>query len=303
MELRHLRYFLAVAEERNFTRAAKRLHMAQPPLTRQIRSLEVELGVTLFDRSSYHIELTHAGELLAAEVREILQRVTGAVDRVRQAARGDTGGVRVGFTESASFNELVPRSLQKFRARFPEVDLMLEERESTELSRGLVDGRIDAAFVRPPLQVDEGIQLHLLASEEMVVAVPVGHRLATRKEIALLDLAAETFILYPRSVRPGLADQVIAACEAAGFSPKTGQYAPQLSSTVNLVAASLGISIVPQSMQRLQANAVQYLHLRGAALRAQLGIAHRSDERAAAVLNFVALARAQAERTEVPDTS
>lgn len=299
MELRHLRYFLAVAEELNFTRAARRLHIAQPPLTQQIKALEAEIGVTLIDRSAYRIELTDAGRAFAAEVSRILGDVRNAVLVAKRAARSAAGQVRVGFTASASFNPLVTRAFLTFRSDFPGVDVTLEESHSTELALALHEGRIDAAFVRPPLTAD-GILVHPLEEEGMVVAVARGHRLAGRKGIQLRELADERFILYPRTVRPGLADTVVAACEQAGFVPKVEQYAPQLSSTINLVATSLGISIVPRSMQGLQPHAVAYLPIRGRPLTALLGIAHRAAESFAPVLEFVSTARAIATSGKAP---
>jgi DNA-binding transcriptional LysR family regulator len=299
MELRHLRYFLAVAEELNFTRAARRLHIAQPPLTQQIKALEAEIGVTLIDRSAYRIELTDAGRAFAAEVSRILGDVRNAVLVAKRAARSAAGQVRVGFTASASFNPLVTSAFLTFRSDFPGVDVTLEESHSTELALALHEGRIDAAFVRPPLTAD-GILVYPLEEEEMVVAVARGHRLARRKGIHLRELEAERFILYPRTVRPGLADTVVAACEQAGFVPKVEQYAPQLSSTINLVATSLGISIVPRSMQGLQPHAVTYLPIRGRPLTALLGIAHRTAESSAPVLEFVSTARAIATSGKSP---
>jgi len=291
MELRHLRYFLAVAEELNFTRAAERLGISQPPLTQQVKALEAELGVTLLDRSAYRIELTDAGRIFAAEAARILGDARSAVQAARRAATGAAGRVRVGFTDSASFNPLVTATLRSFRSDYPAVEVSLEEHPSTELIVGLRQGRVDAAFVRPPLPTQRGLALDLLEKEPLVVAVPSGHPLVARREVDLGSLAAETFILYPRAVRPGLADTVVAACEAAGFTPKVAQYAPQLSSTINLVAASLGISIVPDSMRCLQARAVAYLPLRGEPLHAQLGIAYRTEEGSAVVHNFIQAAR------------
>jgi DNA-binding transcriptional LysR family regulator len=291
MELRHLRYFLAVAEELNFTRAAARLGISQPPLTQQVKALEAELGVTLLDRSAYRIELTDAGRIFAAEAARILGDARSAVQAARRAATGATGRVRVGFTESASFNSLVTSTLRSFRSEYPAVEISLEEHPSTELIETLREGRLDAAFVRPPLPVQRGLALDLLEKEPLVAAVPSGHPLAGRPRVALGALAGETFILYPRAVRPGLADTVIAACEAAGFTPKVGQYAPQLSSTINLVAASLGISLVPESMRCLQARAVTYLPLRGEPLHALLGIAYRTDAGSSVVRNFIDTAR------------
>ena len=291
MELRHLRYFLAVAEELNFTRAAERLGISQPPLTQQVKALEAELGVALLDRSAYRIELTDAGRIFAAEAARILGDARSAMQAARRAATGATGRVRVGFTESASFNPLVTSSLRSFRSDYPAVEVSLEEHPSTELIVALREGRIDTAFVRPPLPAERGLTLDLLEKEPLVVAVPSGHILARRQQVDLGALAAETFILYPRAVRPGLADTVVAACEAAGFTPKVGQYAPQLSSTINLVAASLGISIVPDSMRCLQAGAVTYVPLCGEPLHALLGIAYRVDEGSVVVHNFIAAAR------------
>jgi DNA-binding transcriptional LysR family regulator len=193
MELRHLRYFQAVAEELNFTRAARRLHIAQPPLTQQIKALEAEMGVTLIDRSAYRIELTDAGRAFAAEVGRILGEVRNAVLVAKRAARSAAGQVRVGFTASASFNPLVTSALRTFRSEYPDIVVSLEESQSTALA--LREGRIDAAFVRSPLSAD-GIVVHLLEKEEMVVAVARGRRLARRKAVLLRDLQAETFILY-----------------------------------------------------------------------------------------------------------
>jgi DNA-binding transcriptional LysR family regulator len=287
MELRHLRYFLAVAEELNFTRAAKRLNIAQPPLTQQIKALEAEMGVTLFDRTGYRVELTDAGRSFMPQVARILADTRNAVLVAQRAAAGEVGHVRVGFTESASFNPLVTAAFRNFRAGYPEVELSLEESPSTVLATALREGRLDAAFVRPPLRADDGITLHLIDEEEMVVAVPSGHPLAQLPDLEIRDLAEETFVLYPRAERPGLADTVIAACEKAGFAPKVKQYTPQLSSTINLVAASLGISIVPRSMRGLQPQAVTYKRLRDQKLTALLGVAHRTGEPSAPILRFV----------------
>lgn len=294
MELRHLRYFLAVAEELNFTRAALRLNIAQPPLTRQIRLLEEEMGVALVDRSRYRIELTRAGAAFAGEAARILGELRVAVANARRAARGAVGPVRVGFTESASFNPLVTTTFRNFRAAHAGVEVSLEERQSLELCKGLREERLDVAFLRPPLRNQDGIALDILQVEDMLVVVPNTHRLAARRHVDLRELAGEGFILYPRAVRPGLADAVVAACEQAGFTPRVEQYAPQLSATINLVAASLGISIVPQSMRGLQPNSVAYIPIRGRPVQAQLGVAYRSGESAAAVLEFIALAKSLA---------
>src|ERR1700749_49747 len=215
MELRHLRYFLAVAEELNFTRAAKRLNIAQPQLTQQIKALEAEMGVTLFDRTGYRVELTDAGRTFMPQVARILADVRSAVTLAKRAALGDVGHVRVGFTESASFNPRVTAAFRNFRTAYPEVEVSLEESPTTVLAAALREGRIDAAFVRPPLRAVGGLGLHIVDEEEMVVAVSTGHPLAERPDLEMKDLADETFVLYPRVDGPGLADTVIAACERA----------------------------------------------------------------------------------------
>ncbi len=292
MELRHLRYFVAVVAEGHLTRAARRIGIAQPALTQQIKALEAELGIRLFDRAGRGIVATEAARAFAEEARAILARVDGAVQHARQVARGLAGRVRVGFTESASFHPLVTGSFHRFRARYPEVRLDLEEGDSTALAAGLAEGRVDAAFVRPPLPAAGTVRLDPLAAEAMVAALPVGHALAGRESLTLTDLAAETFILYPRAVRPGLADAVLAACEAEGFHPVVGQTTPQLSSTVNFVAAGIGVSIVPACMAEMRPKGVRYLPLVGPQPSAMLGIAWRRGEPAQAVRNFVATARA-----------
>jgi DNA-binding transcriptional LysR family regulator len=291
MELRHLKYFLAVAEELNFTRAAKRLNIAQPPLTQQIKALEAEIGVMLFDRSAYRIELTEGGRVFMGEAARILRDVPAAVLAARHAATGKMGQVRVGFTESATFNPLVTAAFREFRSAYPDVVISLVEHQSRELAKALRDDRIDVAYVRPPLSNAEGLVLHRLEDEDMVIAIPISHHMTKRKTIELRELANETFILYPRSVRPGLADVVIAACEEAGFTPQVAQYAPQMSSTINLVAASLGVSIVPRSMEGMQARAVAYREIRGRPLQALLALAHRSKEKSIAARNFIEVAR------------
>jgi DNA-binding transcriptional LysR family regulator len=291
MELRHLRYFLAVAEQLNFTRAAKQLHIAQPPLTQQIKALEAELGVTLIDRSAYRIALTPAGKAFAVEVSRILGDVRNAALTAQRAEKGASGRVRVGFTESASFNPLVTSTFRRYRSRFPELEVSLEEHPSTVLAAALREDRLDVAFLRPPLADNSGLVMNIMEKEEMVVAMPRSDRLARRRSVKLNELANHDFILYPRALRPGLADAVVTACEQAGFRPKVCQYAPQLSSTINLVAASLGISIVPKSMQAMQARNVSYVRLSGLPVTAPLSIAYRDGERSFLLRGFLDIVR------------
>ena len=295
MELRHLRYFVAVAEERHITRAAERLGIQQPPLSQQIRALERELEVQLLRRLPRGVELTAAGEAFLVEARAVLGRVEEAGDAARRAARGETGRVGIGFTSSASFHPLVPRTIRAFRDEHPRVGLSLEESGTGELVEAIRASRIDAAFVRSPIAAAPDIAVQSLLTEPMVAVLPAGHRLAAAAEappVRLDALAAETFILYRRPLGPGLYDAIIAACQRAGFSPQIGQEAPRMLATLSLVAAGLGVTVVPQSMRRLDAEGVIYRALAPSAeLTAPLNLAYRRGEVSVAARRFIAVVR------------
>jgi DNA-binding transcriptional LysR family regulator len=291
MELRHLRYFVAVAEEGHITRAAERLGIQQPPLSQQIQALERELDARLFDRKPRGVELTPAGRAFFAEAKVILARVGDAVAATQRAARGETGRVGLGFTSSASFHPFVPRAIRAFREAHPGVSLTLEESGTVELVAALRSQALDVAFVRSPVGESADLTVRPLLDEAMVAALPSGHRLGAASEpLPLAALAGETFILYRRPVGPGLHDAIIAACDRAGFSPQIGQEAPRMLSTLSLVAAGLGVTLVPRSMSRLEAEGVIYRPLdRSTPLTAPLNLAYRRGESAAAVRRFVAL--------------
>ena len=294
MELRHLRYFVAVAEEGHVTRAAERLGIQQPPLSQQIRALEAELDVQLFRRKPRGVELTQAGEALLAEARGVLDRVEHAAAAARRAGRGDAGRIGLGFTSSASFHPFVPRIIREFREASPLVALSLEEAGTGELVDGLRAERIDAAFVRSPIGAAAELAVHSVLQEEMVAALSAGHSLASarRTRLPLAALEPETFILYRRPLGPGLYDAIIAACQRAGYSPRIGQEAPRMLATLSLVAAGLGVTLIPASMQRMGIEGVVYRPLaRNAGLIAPLNLACRRGENAPAVRRFIALVR------------
>jgi DNA-binding transcriptional LysR family regulator len=295
MDLRHLRYFVAVAEEGHMTRAAERLGIQQPPLSQQIRALESELQVQLFRRKARGVELTQPGQALLAEAHAILQQVEHAVAAARRTARGEAGRVGLGFTSSASFHPLVPRLIREYREAHPLVGLTLEESGTGELVDALRAERLDAAFVRSPIGSAPGIAVHAVLEEAMVAALPAAHALAARgaaKALALEALAVETFILYRRPLGPGLYDAIIAACQRAGFSPTIGQEAPRMLATLSLVAAGLGVTLVPASMRWLRVHGVAYRSLDPAAgLVAPLNLAYRRTESSAAAQRFIALVR------------
>ncbi len=297
MELRHIRYFLAVAEEQNFTRAAARIGIGQPPLSQQIKDLEAEVGTALFRRVPHGAELTEAGRAFLHLVQGFPAQVDRAIKAARRAGRGETGALRVGLTGSASFNPIVAAAVRAFRRSYPDVDLSLEEANTTRLVRGLADGAFDVAFLRPDAAGDAHLQfaLHLLAAEPMLAVLPATHAAARDEEVALLQLRNDPFILTPRAVASTFFDAVIAACRTAGFEPVLGQTAPQIGSVVNLVAAELGVSLVPASMRALQVPGVVYRPIAGEAPVARLVLALRRGETSQIARNFMACSRVKPE--------
>lgn len=287
IELRRLRYLVAVAEEGHITRAAERLGIAQPPLTRQIRSLEAELGVTLFERLPRGVVATEAGRAVVEEARDVLARAERIPETARRAARGEQGRLAVGYTSSAAFHPFVTQQIRAFRQARPGVVLALAEDGTPELVAGLKAGRLDAAFLRSASTDMSGLSIEPLLDEKMVVAVPADHPLAGEGKVALEDLAEETFVFYRRPTGPGLYDAIMAACLAAGFSPTVGQEAPRMASTLSLVASGLGVAITPASMQRMNVEGVAFVRLRGAkGLVAPLLLATRKKDRALLVDRF-----------------
>ena len=297
MELRHLRYFIAVAEEAHITRAAERLGMQQPPLSQQIKALEQELGVQLFRRKPRGVELTEAGRALLDDARAILLHIDHAFATTRRTARGELGRIAVGFTSSAPFHPFVPRVIRAFREAFPLVSLTLDESGTTELIADLRNERVDAAFIRTNVADPMGLTVNPLLEEAMLVAIPSAHALAPARPdenspLPLAALAGETFVVYRRRSGPGLYDAIFAACHAAGFSPVVGQEAPRIVSTLNLVAAGLGIAIVPASLQRMQMDGVVYRRLAGTAQpRAPLLLATRRGDTGVVVRHFLNLVK------------
>jgi len=297
MDLRHLRYFVAVAEEGHVTRAAERLGIQQPPLSQQIKALEAELEVQLFRRKPRGVELTEAGEGLLGDARRILAEVEGALVRARRTARGELGRLAVGFTASAPFHPFVTRIIRDFRTANPGVSMTLEESGTSDLVAGVRTERLDVAFVRSTVPAGEGVTFHDLLEEPLFAALPVKHPLARGRgrRLKLAELAGEPLVLYRRSSGPGLYDAIVGACRAAGFTPLIEQEAPRITATLNLVAAGLGITLVPQSLSAQQAEAIAYRPLAAPQrLAAPLQLACRNVDHAAAARRFVALVRGEA---------
>ena len=295
MELRHLRYFIAVAEERSFRRAAERLGIRQPPLSLQIRHLEREMGTPLFHRHARGVELTDAGKLLLEEARGILDRIGRAKSDVARRGRGESGKLNIGSSGGTYYHPLIPAIIREYGMRYPDVELVPEDSNTALLLARLRAGAIDLAFVRPPLERD-GLVTVPLVDEGTAMVLPSGHPLAGGASAPLSAFARETFILYPRALNPGNHDMIIAACRRAGFEPILGQPAPQILSSIPMVAAGLGVSIVPRSLSRIAVDGAFFLPIEGDGPRAEIWLARCRNERSPAVRKFVEVARYQMRR-------
>lgn len=290
MELRHLRYFVTVAEELHFGRAAEKLRISQPPLSMQIRGLEEELGVTLLNRTQRHVSLTQAGRTFLAEARQILARLEQAVLMTRRAGRGEIGELAIGFISVADYNVL-PTLLREFRSLYPLVNLTLREATSDAQIEDLVNGRIDAGFMLPPV-FDARLESVTILREPLVAALPGRHPLARGSgRISLASLAQSPFILFPRRMAPGLYDDIVTFCRSAGFSPRVEQEAVQMQTIVSLVSAELGVALIPQSMKNLQRTGVAYKTLRERSPLTEIHLAWRKADALPALKLFIELAR------------
>ena len=296
MDLRRLRYFIAVAEEGHVTRAAERLGMQQPPLSRQISLLERELNVQLFRRLTRGVELTSAGRALLQETRVTLAHLDRAVETTRRAARGEQGSLSIGIAPTAPFNAIIPRAIRSFSESFPLVSLVLDEMLSNEAVTRFANDQLDVAFVRAPQIHAAGVTVIPLQEEPMVVALPNIHaaaRTGKSKAVPLKRLANDRFILIgPPGT--GLHDETVAVCRAAGFVPRLGQPAPRITSAFGLVAAGLGIALVPSTMQSVRMEGIVYRRLQGISPKAFLGLALRKTDRSPVLQRFVDVVRAVA---------
>ena len=257
MELRHLRYFVAVAEEKNFTRAAERLHIAQPPLSRQIQQLEEYLGVVLIEKGSRPLRLTEAGQFFLAHAKPLLDQVRDLKAMTQRVGKLERT-LSVGFVASTLYG-LLPDIIRRYRERHPEVEVTLQEMTTVDQLKALKEGRIDVGFGRIKSE-DPSIRRIRLRDERMVAAVPSGHRLAQRQEgLRLLDLLHEPLLVYPKAPRPSFADQVLAAFSEANLAPDHVSEVRELQIAMGLVAAGQGISIVPESVLGMHHRNVAYL--------------------------------------------
>jgi DNA-binding transcriptional LysR family regulator len=304
MELRHLRYFVAVAEEEHITRAAVRLSIQQPPLSQQIKALEQELGVTLFNRVGKRIQLNGAGKLFLSDAREILTQAENAVKRVRRFDLGEEGRMRVGYTSSASMHELTPGIIRAFRAAHPLISLEIDEGAAHDLLCALEEERLDAAFVRSPVTQYATLECISLNQENMVVALPTQHRLASQPGagVPLAELKGESFILYRQVNGSGIKEKLVKTCQEVGFTPHAVQEVHRMMAAIQLVAAGMGISVVPQSLNAIQPKSVVYRPFDPPnAVTVPLNLAYRRNVDAQAITRFIALSQALAKTLQAHD--
>jgi DNA-binding transcriptional LysR family regulator len=298
VELRHLRYFVTVADELHFGRAAARLGIAQPPLSRQIQQLEAELGFPLFDRSRRRVELSSAGEVLLTHARKVLESVETAVREARRTHAGERGRVAVGYPSSLAYTGLVGL-LRAFRAEYPDVELTVRELSLAGQIEAIKSGQLDAGFVRGPLE-DKALLAECVRREPLVAVLPADHPLASVPSLRLEALAAEPFVFFSRARAPAFFDLLIALCQKAGFTPHIRQEAPQVD-VLSLVAAGFGISIMPASVREIRRADVVFRSLADAPTT-ELFLVWRAGDTSPARQSFVEVVRRVGVRLEAAES-
>jgi len=293
IELRQLRYFVTVAEELHFGRAARRLHMTQPPLSQTIMALEEMLGAPLFERNRRGVSLTAAGAALLPEARRLLEQSAGLAELVQRAATGASGRLSLAFVSSADYSVLPP-TLRAYRAEYPQVEITLKEATSDLQLDDLLEGRVDAGLLIPPLPDRARQELEYLPvlSEPLVLAAPAGlPALARARAADLRKLAGIPLIIFPRHISPGLYDAILSVFRAAGTTAEVGQEAIQMQTIVSLVSAGMGIALVPQSVSNLRRPGVEYLPLVQSTPLVETGLAWRRDNASPVLRGFLELMR------------
>jgi DNA-binding transcriptional LysR family regulator len=299
MELRQVRYFVAVAEELHFGRAAKRMHVAQPALSKQVMNLERELGARLLERWGRKVELTEAGRVFLERARVILEGVAEAREAAAQAGRGEVGRLSVGFTGMALYG-VAPQIVKAFGGRYPGVDLVLQEMGTPAMVEALLGRRADVGFLHPPVsEAGEALAVEGRMSEPLIVALPEDHALSGLSEVSLGRLAEERFVIVPRDEGPELHDRVMGTCHASGLSSAVAnRNAPSQTTALSLVAAGVGVSLVWECMRNLGRPGVVYRPLAEPTPRLETALAWRRDDSSPVLAAFLALAREVAGKTE-----
>ncbi|WP_420005987.1 LysR family transcriptional regulator [Arenibacterium sp. LLYu02] len=291
IEIRHIRYFLAVAEEGNFTRAAERCGIQQPPLSKQIADLERMVGAKLFQRVPQGAKLTEAGQAFLDVAKHLPAQIDRAANHAQQAARGELGLLRIGYPGGAAFSDPVTTSIRAFVNAYPSVELSFEEANTPMLRRGLSSGEYDIAFVRHNAEDIPDLKIETLGEEALMAVLPSSHVLADRPDIGLADLQNGPFILLAPQAGPILNETIFSTCFALGFHPHVQQTVSQIGSVINLVEAGLGVSLVPASLSCIQRSGVVFRPLSGQAPSIALGLAYRKGETRPLVRNFLTCVR------------
>ena len=294
LEIRHLRYFVAVAEHLHFSKAAEYLHISQPPLTRQIQQLEEELGVSLLARTNRRVELTPEGKLFLDEIKQIVSRFDALKQRASEAARGQLGKLSIGFISVADYHVL-PLLLNEFQSRFPYVTLNLREATTDIQLSALRDGDIDIGIVLAPV-TDPTLAFRPLFREELVAVLPAGetaqHKSNRVQPLAIKSLAGRSFVMFPRASAPGLYDLIVAVCASAGFTPRVTQEAIQMQTIISLVSVGMGVALVPASLTNLGRAGVIYRPLKEKSPLVITGLAWKNSNASATLRAFLDLALA-----------
>jgi DNA-binding transcriptional LysR family regulator len=289
MELRHLRYFLAVAEELHFGRAAERIHIAQPPLSQQIKQLETEIGVQLFRRTKRSVELTEAGKVFQREAYAVLERLDKGILKAQQADRGEAGWLGIGFLSSINY-DVLPNVIRCFRAQYPNIELFLQEMPDAEQKQALLEKRIHVGFTRFPI-TDKELSCEVVLRESLVVALPQTHRFAARKTLRFADLAEEPFIVFSRNMPSAYTEYLLRLCAEAGFQPRVVQSVGEMQTALGLVAAEIGITLVPASTQNLKREGVVYRALVKPKPAIDINMQYRQDETSPVLSRFLEIVR------------
>ncbi|WP_069870841.1 LysR family transcriptional regulator [Streptomyces malaysiensis] len=295
MELRQLQYFLAVAEELNFSRAADRLNMTQPPLSAQIRQLEEELDVVLFERSTRKVKITAAGLLFKQSTQELFSQLRKNIDDARRAAKGEWGKLALGFVPSTTV-EILPPILRDFREKFSDVRLDLHELTPEQQVRGLRDGTLDCAcFYLPFAEIDpfgdRNLASTAISREPLVAALPPDHRLAAQRKIQVGDLADEPFVLVGGHSGQGLREIILEQCRRGGFVPHIVQEAALIQTIAGLVASGVGVALIPASVRRIQKIGIAYRALQQDPLDCEMGLIWMRENNSPVLTGFIDVAR------------
>ncbi len=299
MEIRQLRYFVAVAEEQNFRRAAERLHVAQPALSQQIRRMEQQLKTPLFERTTRHVALTDAGSVLLETGRRVLAEAEHALTAVQHSAHGEIGTLRVGFVSSAALT-LVPRIVHTLRASRPGLHVDLSEMTTDRQLDAVDDGSLDAGIVRE-VGSNTGLTTLEIVQEPLLVALPQTHPLAHRESVHLVELAEENFVVFPRSQVSRLYDHIAALCHHAGFRMQSSQQAVQFPTILGLVAAGTGIAVVPSSLRHLRLPGLVYTRLDHPGAASHIALAYRPDRAQTPPLSTMIEISASSLQSETPN--